>query len=107
MSDIRACERIWKLMQEIGVAMVVTHVGEGGLRARPMAARPENDDDAIYFLTDSDAPKDREIADNSLVCLVFADVVGKRYVSLEGTAEVCQDAEIAASIWTDSDRLLW
>ena len=107
MSDIRACERIWKLMQEIGVAMVVTHVGEGGLRARPMAARPENDDDAIYFLTDSDAPKDREIADNSLVCLVFADVVGKRYVSLEGTAEVCQDAEIAARIWTDSDRLFW
>lgn len=108
MSDDRACERIWKLMQEIGVAMVVTHSGDnGGIRGRPMAARPENDDDAIYLLTDADAPKDQEIAHNSQVCLTFADIANKRYVSLEGTAEVFEDAEIAARVWMDGDKTFW
>ena len=54
MSDSKPSERIWTLMQEIGVAMVVTHSGDGGMRARPMSARPENDDDAVYFLSDAE-----------------------------------------------------
>ena len=107
MGDIQACERMWTLMEEIGVAMVVTHSANSGMRGRPMAARPENDDDAIYFLTDSDVPKDGEIAHNSQVCLIFADIAKKRYVSLEGTAEVFQDAEIAARVWTESDKTFW
>jgi general stress protein 26 len=107
MSDSKPSERIWALMQEIGVAMVVTHSGDGGMRARPMLARPENDDDAVYFLTDADAPKDREIANNSQVCLVFSDPQRKCYVSVMGTAEICADAEIAARIWTEGDGAFW
>ena len=106
MSDERACERIWKLMQEIGLAMVVTHSGDG-LRGRPMAARPENDDDAVYLLTDADAPKDQEIAHNSQVCLLFADIAKQRYVSLAGSAEVFQDAEVASRVWMDGDKTYW
>jgi general stress protein 26 len=108
MSEEQTGERIWKLMQEIGVAMVVTHSDEhSGMRGRPMAARPENDDDAVYFLTDADAPKDREIAHNSQVCLVFADIAKQRYVSLEGTAEVFEDVEIASRVWMESDKAHW
>jgi general stress protein 26 len=105
-SDNQASEHIWKLMQDIGVAMVVTHAG-GALHARPMAARPENEDDAVYFLTDADAPKDKEIENNSQVCVVFSDIANKRYVSLAGTAEVCNDPEVAARIWTEQDKRFW
>lgn len=107
MSDSKPSERIWTLMQEIGVAMVVTHSGDGGMRARPMLARPENDDDAVYFLSDANTPKDREIVDNSQVCLVFADLERKRYVSVMGTAEICADAEVAEQIWTEADEAFW
>ena len=54
-------DKVWSLMEQIGIAMVVTHDGHGDeLRARPMAAHVAQDDNAIYFLTEADAPKDRE-----------------------------------------------
>ena len=45
-------ERAWELMKKIGYAMLVTRDGDR-LRARPMAAYVEREEDAIYFLTDA------------------------------------------------------
>jgi general stress protein 26 len=51
-------DRVWTLINEIPVAMVVTQQGEGRhIRARPMAMRAARDQGALYFLTDVDAPK--------------------------------------------------
>jgi general stress protein 26 len=101
-------DHIWEVMQEVRIAMVVTHSGDGdALRSRPMAARPEEDDNAIYFLTDVDTPKDQEIVDNAEVCLSFADPKSQRYVSVTGTAEVRSDAEIAARVWSSADKAFW
>jgi len=101
-------EQIWKLMQDVGVAMVVTHCADGGaVRARPMSARPEIDDNAIYFLTDADAPKDHEIEDNSSVCLAFADPKSQRYVSVTGAAEVFADPALAERVWSPADKAFW
>jgi general stress protein 26 len=108
MADKDPYDRIWEVMQEVRMAMVVTHSGEGdALRARPMAARPEEDDNAIYFLTDAGAPKDQEIADNAEVCLSFSDPKLDRYVSVTGTAEVRADPEIVARIWSAADKAFW
>jgi general stress protein 26 len=101
-------EHIWKLMEEIGVVMVVTHAAKSdSVRARPMAARTEPDDNAIYFLTDAEAPKDQEIAHNSNVCLAFADPKGQRYVSVTGTAEVFANTAMAARVWRTVDKAFW
>ena len=101
-------EQIWRLMQDVGVAMVVTHCVNGEtVRARPMSARPEIDDNAIYFLTDADAAKDHEIEDNSSVCLAFADPKNQRYVSVTGTAEIFANAELADRVWSPIDKAFW
>ena len=101
-------EQIWTLMQDIGVAMVTTHSGTGdAVRARPMLARVESDDNAIYFLTDANTPKDAEIAHNSNVCLAFADPKGQRYVSLTGSAEVFTDPAMAERVWQTTDKAFW
>jgi general stress protein 26 len=85
--------------------MVVTHSGEGDVvRARPMAAKAEIDDHAIYFLTDAGAPKDDEIEHNSNVCLTFSDVKANRYVSVSGAAEVFADPELAQRVWSAGDK---
>ncbi len=42
----------WDLMKKIGFAMMVTRDGEK-LRARPMSAYLERENNAIYFLTDA------------------------------------------------------
>lgn len=105
MSAKEPSEQIWTLMQDIGFCMVVTHSGAGdALRARPMAARAEVDHNAIYFLTDANAPKDREIKHNSNVCLTFSDAKANSYVSVTGTAEVISDAELVERIWSPSDK---
>ena len=79
-----SADRVWALIEEIQVAMVVTHDGHGDrLRARPMAAHPAREENAIYFLTDVDAGKVDEVSQNDNVCLAFADHrKGRRYVSV-------------------------
>ena len=77
----------WSLMQEIKVPMVVTHDGDKGrMRARPMAAHLDPDANAIFFLTDAQAAKDKEIDLSDNVCLVFSDIRKQHYVSLTGRA---------------------
>ena len=51
--NARDQNRVWQLMKKIGFAMLVTHDG-GKLRARPMSAFLEQDNNAIFFLTDAD-----------------------------------------------------
>ena len=42
-------EEVWGLMEAIKIAMVVTHDGRGDeLRARPMAAHPDPQQNAIF-----------------------------------------------------------
>ena len=101
-------DRVFALMEEIKVAMVVTHDGHGDrLRARPMAARLIPDDHVIYFLTDSSAAKDEEVARNANVCLAFADIKGQKFVSVTGAAEVSDDRKRISEIWSVADKAFW
>ena len=56
-------DRAWELMKKIGFAMLVTHDGDK-LRARPMSAYLEPENNAVYFLSDVRRHKDEEIAKN-------------------------------------------
>jgi general stress protein 26 len=108
MSEKDPKQRLWELIADITIGMVVTHSGQGdAIRGRPMAARPRKEDGAIYFLTDVDAPKDEEIEDNANVCIAFADPKRSRYVSVTGMAHIMQDAALAASLWSLADREFW
>ena len=104
MSATEPVDKIWKLMSDVGMAMLVTHAPNEEMRARPMAARVEPDDGAIYFFTDASAPKDQEIAHDSHVCLVFADPKSSRFISVSGTAEVFADAGLAERLWRTADK---
>lgn len=103
MSATEPVDTIWKLMSDVGMAMLVTHAQSNDMRARPMFARVETDENAIYFFTDANAPKDQEIAHDSHVCLAFADPKGSRYVSVSGTAEVIANTELAERLWRTAD----
>jgi general stress protein 26 len=109
MSDSGAeIDRIWALINEIPVAMVVTHDGRGeNMRARPMAMRPAELEGAIYFLTDVDAAKTGEIRRNDTVCLALADNKNQKYVSITGRAEIIDDHERIKEFWSIFDRAFW
>ena len=109
MSDTAAdIDRIWRLIDEIPVAMVVTHEGQGRhMRARPMAARPARDEGVIYFLTDVDAPKAEEIRRNESICLALADNKNQKYVSITGHAELIDDRNRVREVWSIYDKAFW
>ena len=53
-------QRAWGLVKKIGFAMLATRDGDK-LRAHPMSAYLERDENTIYFLTDARRHKDEEI----------------------------------------------
>ena len=107
MSDPAAdIDRVWKLISEIPVAMVVTGEGQH-MRARPMAVRPARDEGAIEFLTDVDAPKANEIRRDEAICLALADNRNQKYVSITGHAEIIDDRKRVEEIWSIYDKAFW
>jgi general stress protein 26 len=101
-------ERVWTLVKDIPVAMVVTHDGQGrNMRARPMAPRPAQEEGAIYFLTDVDSGKAEEIERNSIVCLTLADTRSQRYLSITGRGEIIDDRCRIKKIWSVYDKAFW
>ena len=103
---MRDQDRVWDLMTQIGFAMLVTHDGDK-LRARPMAAYVERDDDAIYFLTDARRHKDTEIARDPNVNLSFADAGGQKYVSLTGKATISNDRAKIRDLFGTPAKAWW
>lgn len=101
-------DHVWKLINDIPVAMVVTHEGQGqNMRARPMAVRPAREEGAIYFLTDADTPKAHEIQRNESVCLALSDNKRQKYVSISGHAEMIDDRGRVKKYWSVYDKAFW
>jgi Pyridoxamine 5'-phosphate oxidase like len=50
--------RIWEIIEKAGICMMVTRFADG-LRGRPLEARPNREENAIFFLTDLQRPKGR------------------------------------------------
>jgi hypothetical protein len=65
-------ERVWEIIGSVGVAMMTTQFA-GGLRARPLEARPDLEAGVIWFLTDVRSGKDEEVAASPHIGLVFID----------------------------------
>ena len=99
-------DRVWDIIEKVGVTMLTTQFS-GGLRARPLEARPERDAGLIWFVTDVRSHKDEEIAASPDVGLVFIDHGAKAYLSITARAQVLDDHAKAAAIWKRTDDLWW
>jgi general stress protein 26 len=105
--DTRASiDRVWEIIDKVGVAMLATRF-PGGLRARPLEARPERDAGVIWFVTDLASGKEHEVEAEHDVCLVFVDAADKVHLSITARAEVRRDPDKAAQIWKLTDNAWW
>ena len=73
--------RVWEVVERVGVCMMTTRFLEG-LRARPLEARADRDENVIWFLTDRRAAKDDEIETVPEICLTFVRVSQGKGLSL-------------------------
>jgi general stress protein 26 len=102
-------ERVWELVEKIGVCMLTTQSGEG-LHARPVEARADASDKAaglIYVVTDARSPKADEIAARPAVVLTFVDQRENAYLSIRGRAKVLRDMPKTRELWRRTDDMWW
>jgi general stress protein 26 len=104
--DQERADRVWGVMRKAGVCMMTTHFPDG-LRARPMEPRPDEDEHAIFFLTDKRGLKDDEVKANPEVCLTFIYAKEKVYLSVTGEASITRDEERARALWNENQALWW
>jgi general stress protein 26 len=102
-SDI---DRVWDIVEKVGVCMLTTQFA-GGLRARPLEARPDRDAGLIFFVTDIRSGKEDEIEAAPDVGLVFIDPGDKAYLSITGRASVLRDAGTTKRYWRKTDEVWW
>ncbi|WP_409188231.1 pyridoxamine 5'-phosphate oxidase family protein [Bradyrhizobium sp. RDM4] len=106
MSKKDPVDRVWDIIQNVGVCMLTTQFGDG-LRARPLEARPDRDAGVIFFVTDLHSPKEDEIEAAPDVGLVFIDSSANAYLSITGRASVMRDPDKTRAVWRKTDEVWW
>ena len=106
MSDQPSVDRIWDLIEGVGICMLTTQF-DGGLRARPVEPRPDRGAGLIWVVTDLHSDKEHEIEAEHDVGLVFIDAGAKAYLSITARAQVRKDPAKAREIWRGTDTIWW
>ena len=99
----KAQQNFVELLKKFDTAMLVTLTSAGAApHARPMAVAETSEDGSIWFITGKDTPKIDEIKADSQIVAAFAE--GKRYLSVNGTAEISRDTKRIEQVWKESFR---
>ena len=106
MPDQNDIDRVWDIIENNSTGMLTTQFA-GGLRARPVDARPDRNAGAIYFVTDVRDHKDDEIAAKPDVCFVVVVPKDNVFLSITGRATVAGDPAKAREIWKKTDDVWW
>ena len=106
MADQNDIARVWDILESNSIGMLTTQF-PGGLRARPLDARPDREAGAIFFVTDVRGHKDDEIAARPEVCFTVTVPGENIYLSITGRASVTRDPAKARQIWKKTDDVWW
>jgi general stress protein 26 len=105
MSDHEGREKVWNMIKDIQIALMVTKDGNGHMRSRPMAAQQTEYDGSLWFFTRASSSKSDEIENDSEVLLAYSDPDGQNYVSVTGRAQMIHDRAEIRSMWNEMLRV--
>ena len=97
-------ERVYELLLSFHTAMLVTHGGEDNLHARPMEIAHVSADCHVWFFTDTQSSKTREIRQEDAVLLTFQKD-HQKYLSMDGIADLVTDRALIESSWQEPFRV--
>lgn len=86
------------ILEDNDVVLFTTQSLDGKLVTRPMSFQKAELDGDIWFLTDKNSAKYKEIEANPNVNVGVFD---KSYASISGTAEIVNDNELKKKFWND------
>ena len=89
--------KLRELLDEFGVAMLVTRTTDGSLRARPMALADAEPNGTLWFATDRHSGKVDELEQDTHVAVTMQSKL--KFVSLSGTAATVDDRAKLSQLW--------
>lgn len=99
-------DRIWELAKKIDICMFTTWDGEEQ-HSRPLSARVNRDEHAVYFLVDIEGEKNDQIEHYPTVSCAWADNGHYKYVVMSGEARVSNDRAMITEVWNETDKAWW
>jgi general stress protein 26 len=106
MNEHNNLERVWDIIESVGVCMLTTQAGDQ-LRARPVEPRPDRQSGLIFVVTDVRSAKQEEIEAKPDVNLVCIDAKAKAYLSITARACVTKDICKLEQVWKLTDAVWW
>jgi general stress protein 26 len=93
-------KEIAKLMKNLDFCMFTTRSLEGGTTGRPMSNNGEVEFDGdVWFFSDAESRKVREIEADPSVQLSFLDPKGFRFIALNGQAKMVKNKTKKKELW--------
>jgi general stress protein 26 len=89
--------KLRELLEEFGLAMLVTRTPDGQLRGRPMALAEVGPEGTLWFATDRNSAKVDELARDGHIAVTIQSKT--KFVSISGTAETVDDREKLSRLW--------
>jgi general stress protein 26 len=100
--DSRAIGKVATMMRDLDFCMLTTRDDDGGLHARPMSNNGEVEFDGdVWFFSDADSRKVREIEAEPRVELSYADPKTYRFISMSGEASIVRDRAKKRELWIE------
>jgi general stress protein 26 len=103
-SDAEAKRKVWEMIKDIDIAMMVTMDEQGRFRGRPMRASQKEFDGVLWFFTEAGSPKTGEVSQDERCLLAYSDPRRQDYVSVYGTAELVRDVAQQKKLWSEPLR---
>jgi general stress protein 26 len=90
-------QKLHELLEDFGVAMLVTRTADGCMRARPMALAEAEPGGRLWFATEQGSGKLDEIENDSHVVVTMQS--STKFISLSGRATPVDDREKIVRLW--------
>ena len=97
--------KVWEMIKDVRICVMVTTDDDGALRSRPMAAQQTEFDGELWFYTGVDSGKIDQIESNPNVLLGYSSPADNEYVSVNGTAEIVRDRAKIKELWSEMLRV--
>ncbi len=103
-TDAAAQQKVWDMIRNVEVAMMVTMDEEGRFRGRPMRAVKQDFNGVLWFFTKADSPKVHEAEQDERTLLAYCDPHKQNYVSISGHARAMRDPAKQKELWSEPLR---
>ena len=92
-------------LKDIKIAMLTTLTANGKANSSPMYTFDLKDDGIIWMFISKESKKVTEIQNNSNVLLNYSDPQQDLYITVNGTAELSENAAKIQELWSDRYKM--